>query len=177
MDRSGSVEERRETRRKLFLKKVKEDAEVKRWARKGGDEEMMRAVWKLENGRRERGLLLGLEREGGVEEEVSVEEMMAEDVEEWERGELEAMLEMREMGDEDGKMEGRNGGEQPYGSDDEEYDDIFMDLIQEEMWSSQQQSQQVLQAHPPPTNHDTTIEGHHQQADTSIDMDELMDMS
>ena len=42
----------RETRRKLFLKKVREDSEDRRWAARGGDDEMMRTIWIAEQRRR-----------------------------------------------------------------------------------------------------------------------------
>jgi hypothetical protein len=43
--------EGRETRRKLFLKKVREGAEEKRWRDRGGDDEIMRMLWVAEERR------------------------------------------------------------------------------------------------------------------------------
>ena len=52
--RSGSTgADGRETRRKLFLKRVREDSEDRRWKARGGDEEMMRCIWIAEQRRRE----------------------------------------------------------------------------------------------------------------------------
>lgn len=55
MDRSSSsrVEEGRETRRKLFLKKVREESEDKKWDRRnrGNEDELMRVLWVGERGR------------------------------------------------------------------------------------------------------------------------------
>lgn len=42
----------RETRRKLFLRKIREDSEEKRWKARGGDDEMMRTIWIAEQRRR-----------------------------------------------------------------------------------------------------------------------------
>lgn len=42
----------RETRRTLFLKKIKEDREEKRWQGRGGDDEVMRVIWVAEERRR-----------------------------------------------------------------------------------------------------------------------------
>ncbi|KAM3072895.1 hypothetical protein ACMFMF_007222 [Clarireedia jacksonii] len=42
----------RETRRKLFLRRVREDSEEKRWKARGGDDEMMRTIWIAEQRRR-----------------------------------------------------------------------------------------------------------------------------
>ncbi|KAM0141236.1 hypothetical protein ACHAO1_002015 [Botrytis cinerea] len=42
----------RETRRKLFLRRVREDSEDKRWKARGGDDEMMRTIWIAEQRRR-----------------------------------------------------------------------------------------------------------------------------
>lgn len=38
----------RETRRKLFLKRVREDSEDKRWDKKGGDDEVGRVAWSID---------------------------------------------------------------------------------------------------------------------------------
>lgn len=54
-------EDGRETRRKLFLKKVREGAEEKRWRDRGGDEEIMRVLW------------FGEERERRRREEVAMQ--------------------------------------------------------------------------------------------------------
>lgn len=54
------------------MKKVREDSEDKRWKARGGDEEMMRAIWVSEQKRREetqRREALGLDavvREGDI---------------------------------------------------------------------------------------------------------------
>jgi hypothetical protein len=47
----GSVEEGRETRRKLFLKNVREASEEKKWKNRGGDDEIMRCIWVAEQRR------------------------------------------------------------------------------------------------------------------------------
>lgn len=52
MSGRGNGDEGRETRRKLFLKKVREGSEEKRWADRGGDEEIMRCLWVAEERRR-----------------------------------------------------------------------------------------------------------------------------
>lgn len=41
----------RETRRNLFLKKVRESSEDKKWAMRGGEDEMMRTIWIAEQRR------------------------------------------------------------------------------------------------------------------------------
>jgi hypothetical protein len=52
--RTGSTgADGRETRRRLFLKRVREDSEDKRWKARGGDDEMMRSIWIAEQRRRE----------------------------------------------------------------------------------------------------------------------------
>lgn len=47
----GSAEEGRETRRKLFLKNVREAREEKKWQNRGGDDEIMRCIWVAEQRR------------------------------------------------------------------------------------------------------------------------------
>lgn len=64
----------------------------------------------------------------------------------------------------------------PYGSDDEEYDDIFIDIIHEEIrTASQQEQDQQLQSHglaqQQQRNHQERLEQEH-----SADLD-MMDMS
>src|ERR1700710_482137 len=136
---------------------------------RGGEEEMMRTIWLMEERRR-----MARQREmfGGEEEEeeyLSLDEIMAEEVGVDEERELGALLGL--MGEPRGheqqmppEEEMGNllwGGisnsrvrdsparqeplETPYGSDDDEYDHIFMDVIQEEtrMASQQEQSQQA----------------------------------
>jgi hypothetical protein len=151
----------RETRRKLFLKRVKDKSADRRY---GGDEEMMRRIWLAEERRREEairreamGLEPGLDEEE-LEEFGNLDEVLVEEIAREEEEELEALL---------GLMEGeasnttapqeQQHSETPYGSDDEEYDHIFMDVIMEEkMTASQEQSQ------------------HPEHPDTTFDM---MDMS
>ena len=67
----------RETRRKLFLKRVREDQEDKRWKARGGDDEMMRTVWIAEQRRREERIrreALGLD---GITEEEEQEDFLS----------------------------------------------------------------------------------------------------
>lgn len=141
-----SAEDGRETRRKLFLKRVKEERDERRFGGRG-DEEMMRRIWVAESRRWDESL----RREGDAE--ILAEEAMDEgDVEEdagivdevlqWEERELEAYLEMAEDQNQAQRMDDgmdpvEVGHETPYGSDEEEYDDIFMDVIQAEQKVSQ----------------------------------------
>ncbi len=79
MSGRNSGEEGRETRRKLFLKKVREGAEEKRWKDRGGDEEIMRCIWVAEERRREERIrreALGLDAEILEEEELSLGEYL-----------------------------------------------------------------------------------------------------
>jgi hypothetical protein len=152
----------------LFLKKVKEGGEDKRWKARGGEEEMMRTIWVMEE---RRWVARQMEMFGGEEEEyLSLDEVMAEDVEVEEEKELEALLEfiseesshgqrvpqtdeMRDShwngtsipqpGVENSLLAAQETLETPCGSDDEYgiYDEIFMDVIQEEVRISSQVQQ------------------------------------
>ena len=175
-------EEGREMRRKLFLKRVKEGGEEKRWMKRGGDEEMARKVYFLEE-RREKERV---RREvgwvsGGLDEEIEEEEEMEmEEVDEVlrrEQEELEVLVREREC------EEIGAGGETPYGSDEEEYDDIFMDVIQQEMLmsshiqSSSQLPQQLYELSP---HQQTYTFPPFQQSHTDQNQDQdhdMMDMS
>jgi hypothetical protein len=125
---------------------VKEGAEEKRWKDRGGDDEMMRAIWILEEKRRverQRRETEGVVGNLGGEEdgEMSLDEIMADDIALREQMELEAALKDLHSADIGmGGAEMENGGDTPYGSDDEEYEDIFMNVVQEEMRSSQPMS-------------------------------------
>ena len=179
----GSREDNRETRRKLFLKRVKQGSEDKRWNDRGGEEEIMRVLWLGEERRRLEGLraagvfggaeevdeLFGEEGLYGEEEEEVDEVARLEELE------VEARIEeMRREQERERAVQSGLGyqNQQPqqswnsnllfnqqeqqqeqereqflsrptsmYGSDDDEYDDIFQDVIEEEIRMSQQQSQ------------------------------------
>ncbi|KAH9223572.1 hypothetical protein DL95DRAFT_440520 [Leptodontidium sp. 2 PMI_412] len=169
MSGRGSGDEGRETRRKLFLKRVREGSEEKKWASRGGDEEIMRCLWVAEERRRvERQRREAMGIEGPMEEEeedqmMNIDEVMAEEVPMSEEQELEAMLSSMSpeeshfnYGSVSSNQSGMLFGEMDtskqisqaapvdqqsvYGSDDDEYDQLFMDVIREEsrMLSQQQ---------------------------------------
>lgn len=157
-----NADESREARRKLFLKKVREGSEEKRWSNRGlggseGEEEVLRAIWQAEERRREeerrqeaRGLDVEVEEE--VDEEMEME--MVDEVALLEERELEALvgaLGQDEWMDEllwenhlsTVQARDQHAQDTPYGSDDEEYDHIFMDVIEEENRMASQHQQQI----------------------------------
>ncbi|TAQ91434.1 hypothetical protein B7494_g214 [Chlorociboria aeruginascens] len=150
----------RETRRQLFLKRVREDSDEKRWRARGGDDEIMRTIWMAEQRRREERQAreaMGVPGLDAEMEELSLDEVMVDEVAQKEEEELEAILmaiderALRSSGqsasdesipaDEEmddllwsSQVDPRNQSppESRYGSDEEDYDLIFMDVIQEE---------------------------------------------
>jgi hypothetical protein len=160
---------------------VRDSAANKRY---GGDDEMMRRIWaaeekRLEEEKRREAASVGVGLEDflefeddespavlGSQDEMLVEEVARDELE-WE-----AFLEMLE----DQRQQQQPGqeprqqhpqGETPYGSDDEDYDSIFMDVILEESrTASQQQQEQQQEQHQ--------HEGLGQEHATDMDM---MDMS
>jgi hypothetical protein len=156
----------RETRRKLFLKNVRDSREDKKWQdRKGGDE-MMRVLWIGEERERARRLEGGMKSgEDAIDDELDfpfekavtadTEQLMAEEVAMIEAAELESRLQAMAPERQE-PIQWRNGLEQtsamdmdtPYGSDDDEYDDIFMDVAKEEERMSSQQYQHQPQEPP-----------------------------
>jgi hypothetical protein len=170
LNRGKSGDEGRETRRKLFLKRVRDVADEKRWKERGicgnagkGDkeeEEILRCIWLQEERKRDekkRKEALGVLDPAVEEEEAGLDEMMTEVLrdEHRESDEYLAMLEALYDPDEDallmeieagylaprkGKATARGETDTLYGSDDEEYDEIFMDVIEEEQRLSSQQS-------------------------------------
>ena len=140
----------RETRRKLFLKQVQEKRGDALWARRNGaegEDELMRVLWSGERARE----IARLQREGetGGAAEENLDEVMVDEIDSWERGELEALLASQELEDDLPLLRSTNdlldrsgGSESVYGSDDDEYDSIFQNVFDEEMRMSQSQSQQ-----------------------------------
>ncbi|THV53284.1 hypothetical protein BGAL_0055g00430 [Botrytis galanthina] len=191
----------RETRRKLFLRRVREDSEDKRWKARGGDDEMMRTIWIAEQRRRaERQARDAQGWAVDVDEQdmqldygagnLSLDEVMAEEVARNEEEELEALLSSmteaerrqtldeayenvstldEEIGPIDDKeaaawargelqhlsnqhnmtvmdVERQVNSSSPdthFGSDDGDYDAIFMDVIQQESYISYQDNQSM----------------------------------
>jgi hypothetical protein len=121
-----STLEKAETRRKLFLKKVKEGAEEKRWQSRGGDEEVMRVLWASEEKeRRMRERILADMSKVEEEVELDLDEEMVEEVVRNEREEVDALVE-------------------GFGSDEEgeDWDAVFREMLVQE---SQQQGIQGQQ--------------------------------
>ena len=112
----------RETRRKLFLKRVREDSEDKSWEKKGGDDELLRAIYVADH---KRGIRQNLKYDAAYDEtpddykvdinsqinepaalnqpsltramSPTAEQQMAEEVARQEEAELQAYLEMMEV--------------------------------------------------------------------------------
>ncbi|CZS98703.1 uncharacterized protein RAG0_07324 [Rhynchosporium agropyri] len=159
----SSSDEGRETRRELFLKRVREGSEEKKWRRRGENEEFLRVLWLSEErrrgeGRRREALVIEElpeeEQAGwmGIEELLDNEEPLTEELE------LDAILSGM-----DPEATRFNYGSAPsasfggmdtsehvsyskpidqqsiWGSDDDEYDEVFMDVIQQESRTSNQQ--------------------------------------
>lgn len=164
-----NADEGREARRKLFLKRVREGSEEKKWRDRNsglveGEDKVLRAIWLAEERRREDarrieesvlGVGIGEEEEEIVGEgDLRADEVMADEVAMKEEQELEALLgslnqedEMEVLLWEDQasakRTRNQRAQETPYGSDDEEYDHIFMDVIEEENRTASQQHQQM----------------------------------
>jgi hypothetical protein len=153
-------DEGRETRRKLFLKRVRDSGEEKRWEARGGEDEMMRCIWAAEEKRwmekkaREAGMVSsqeveeeddtderGVSRMARRNDTTSMDDDMLDEVAAMEDREIEAMLAAMEA--EHQQNTGMNERQDMlYGSDGDEYDHLFMDVIQQE------RSQQPQTSHP-----------------------------
>jgi hypothetical protein len=150
---SGTREEKAETRRKLFLKKVKEGADDKKWERRGGDEEVMRVLWASEERERRIRERVLAETMGGIEEEEGIEEEMADEVAVHEERELEALVgnwmagssqSDGYIGSSDARTERREMDieTEHYGSDEEDYDQVFLEMMEDERRVATQQQQE-----------------------------------
>lgn len=136
---------------------MKGGSEDKKWKARGGDEEMLRTIWIMEERRRVQRQREIFGEVQGEEEYLSLDELMAEEVEGEEERELNAILagleqeQQQPLGEEmdseghdlpalrDVQSDAYRGTETPYGSDDDEFDSLFMDVIEAE---SRQASQQ-----------------------------------
>ncbi|KAH8821146.1 hypothetical protein F5884DRAFT_76111 [Xylogone sp. PMI_703] len=160
LQRSGS--DGREARRKLFLKKVRSNSEDKRWEKRGGEDEMMRTIWIAEQRRlaekqAREAMAIPSERE---EEELEIlnaltdartlDEIMADEVARKEEEELEALLSLMnepDMANAAQNQQNRSSYDTAYGSDEEDYDLLFENVIQNEVngiHDSQQQENTVF---------------------------------
>lgn len=72
---------------------------------------------------------------------LSIDEEMADEVAQQEEAEIEALLSMMDTKSTSSRPEPYVRPETPYGSDDEEYDHIFLDVINEESMSDNKQQQ------------------------------------
>ncbi|RKF82505.1 hypothetical protein GcM3_024032 [Golovinomyces cichoracearum] len=165
---SSNSEEDRKTRRKLFLNRVKEASKDKRWReREGGfsemDGEFLRKLWLAEKKRRQEQL-----RKEALEREIPVEfEDVNECTQEYddEIAELEDFLqEERRYSSEFNSspkpsfslQETNSEAQSLNGSDDDEYDRIFMELIQQGYSALDQSVQQAERQE----DHDMVDKGH-----------------
>ncbi|RYP53843.1 hypothetical protein DL768_001294 [Monosporascus sp. mg162] len=142
-----SRENMQDSRRKLFLKNVRQRADDKTWQRRGGDQEALKLEWSLLDRRRREmknsdidGLVfedeiddipeLHAEAPGPAQE---ADEMMVDAVMQEEEQELEAMLSMLEA-QSSSQVPARP--DMPSLSDDDDYDSIFMDLLSQQQQRS-----------------------------------------
>jgi len=168
LNNRNSGSEGRETRRKLFLKRVRDVADDKRWKERGigtnpEEEEILRCIWMQEERKREdrrRREASGIAEPAfeDVEEEIDADEVMAGEVAMSEEAELEQYWEMISESTQSNTSKlshpdvhtlpdlrsrytstSQERSETLYGSDDDEYDEIFMDVIEEEQRLSSQQ--------------------------------------
>ncbi|KAB5515206.1 hypothetical protein GE09DRAFT_1231453 [Coniochaeta sp. 2T2.1] len=150
-------EEMRESRRRLFLKNVRERGDDRAWERRGGDQEVLRLEWsRLNNELRQQKeadlAVFGtdadieeavqLQEQSGHREESSIrqpgmgiDDMMVDAIAREEEAEIEALLSLMPNGDGDGDREMGDGEGRPesvYFSDEEDYDALFMELSQQD---------------------------------------------
>ncbi|KAI0387016.1 hypothetical protein F5Y04DRAFT_275471 [Hypomontagnella monticulosa] len=140
-----SRENAQESRRNLFLRNVRKRADDKQWERRGGDQEALKLEWSmLDRLRREQkdADLDGMVYEDEIEDiaefqrhaDQNPDDMMVDAIAQEEEEELNAMLSMLET----------HSSSQPPAesksstlSDDEDYDDIFMDFLSQQDSSNQ----------------------------------------
>ncbi|KAI2627338.1 hypothetical protein GGS26DRAFT_137491 [Hypomontagnella submonticulosa] len=140
-----SRENAQESRRNLFLRNVRKRADDKQWERRGGDQEALKLEWSILDRRRREQKdtdLDGMVYEDEIDDIAELQrhaaqnpdDVMVDAIAQEEEEELNAMLSM---------LETHHSSQPPAGpgspalSDDEDYDDIFMDFLSRQENSSQ----------------------------------------
>ncbi|KAH9906947.1 hypothetical protein F4778DRAFT_604921 [Xylariomycetidae sp. FL2044] len=138
---NNNKEKAQESRRKLFLKNVRQRADDKNWERRGGDQEALKLEWAVldkqwrdQKNRDIDGMLFEDDIDdipdfGRREQEqpVQSDEMMVDTIAQEEEDELDAMLSMYEEA-----QSSQRPPQQPASpclSDDDDYDSLFQDLL------------------------------------------------
>ncbi|KAF2963731.1 hypothetical protein GQX73_g9847 [Xylaria multiplex] len=134
-----SREKAQEGRRTLFLKNVRKRTDDRKWEQRGGDQEALKLEWNILNKRRrqekdmdidgivfERDLEDIPENPHGLHEET--DDMMVDAIAQEEEAELDAMLSFLDTS----SMQVPRRPDTPSLSDDEDYDELFMDLLSQE---------------------------------------------
>ncbi|KAH0543854.1 hypothetical protein FGG08_001893 [Glutinoglossum americanum] len=135
----------RERRRNLFLKKVSEESSDQKWKARGGDEEIMRSIYVSEQRRWEAAQArIAKELQASQEEDEDILMMSSSNFEDTgmiddhigeESAELEALVSLLESPDlvnNGDPASAQPSGSSDLGSEDEEYDRLFLDLVNQE---------------------------------------------
>ncbi|KAI0156859.1 hypothetical protein GGR57DRAFT_491361 [Xylariaceae sp. FL1272] len=130
-------EKAQEGRRSLFLKNVRQRSDQKKWEQRGGDQEALMREWNVINKQRRQEKdsdIDGIVFEDGLEdirEEVDEEpdDMMVDSMAKDEEAEMDAMLSLLES---NSSQQGQSRPDSIYGSDDEDYDALFMDIMDQQ---------------------------------------------
>ncbi|KAI0538785.1 hypothetical protein GGR58DRAFT_500760 [Xylaria digitata] len=134
-----SREKVQEGRRTLFLKNVRKRADDQKWEQRGGDQEALKLEWNVLNKRRRQekdmdidGFVFDTELENIPENPYELHEetddMMVDTIAQEEEAELDAMLSFLDTS----SLQVPRRPETPSLSDDEGYDELFMDLLSQE---------------------------------------------
>ncbi|KAI1211513.1 uncharacterized protein F4807DRAFT_458408 [Annulohypoxylon truncatum] len=143
-------ENAQESRRNLFLRNVRKRADDRQWERRGGDQETLKLEWSiLDRQRREQknadidGIVFEdeiddiLELQRRQPEDQDPDEMMVDAMAQEEEAELNAMLSMLETHSSQPRAETTS----PTLVDDDDYDDLFMDLLSQQGQTSHNTNQ------------------------------------
>ncbi|KAI0473253.1 hypothetical protein GGR56DRAFT_677266 [Xylariaceae sp. FL0804] len=149
-----SGENARESRRKLFLKNVRQRTDDRQWLRRGGDQEALKLEWAVlsRQWRRQKeadidGIVFEYEIEdapvaaaaGETTREPADDDVMADAMAQEEEAEMDAMLSMLEVRSPPLREAPAARPDSPSWSDDDDYDSLFRDMIcQQEADSSQE---------------------------------------
>ncbi|KAI1270267.1 hypothetical protein F5Y18DRAFT_421756 [Xylariaceae sp. FL1019] len=135
-------EKAQEGRRTLFLKNVRQRSDQKKWEQRGGDQEALMREWNVINKQRRQEKdadVDGIVFEGDLDdipEEVNEEsdDMMVDSIAQDEEAEMDAMLSLLQSSA--SQQEQPSRPDSIYGSDDEDYDALFMDMMNQQEGNS-----------------------------------------
>ncbi|KAK4158507.1 hypothetical protein C8A00DRAFT_10768 [Chaetomidium leptoderma] len=146
-------EDLQEGRRRLFFQNVRQRQEDKRWEMRGGEDELLKLEWWRLNRERQQAKEAEVEQYLGVmdadvmareEEELQMQMQMQMHAHQDMDALMADAIAQQEEAEVDALVSSLQGQDQAHFSDDDDYDELFMDLIMQQQQQQQQQGGQGM---------------------------------